>query len=352
MVRSLSLVGLLFLLPALPLPSWGQPSRPASATTSVMPDPGLRVPRLRFHLGKADRNGPVISPVLPNIPGPPSAWFVTQWQQKDLLMPERMTTNDPATHDEALGNALYAFASPDSHVWIYKDPRSGNFVYSLYQRDGYQRNGGATNLYLSANATESNATFDHRIDYSLDARMSAARATYDTPQAREMATVIGFASTGFGALFHDPMTNKNTFVFMGIPISSSRAHDPSDRVCLGEGNHTLIYGRVLPGGPRLAFTPDTGPLHHLSYNLNDYLCDMVSRPFPCRDGKAALPDSAHDMSNWRLTGMFIGLESSIQDLRSRSTNVRSQGSLQIGLEVASVRVLRANDSLPNKTCRP
>lgn len=342
----------LWLVSMAPSSSEGQPSTTGTAAISVMPDLGLRMPRLRFHMGQSGPQGPVISPVLPDIPGSASAWYVTQWQQRYLLMPDKMTTNDPVTHDPRFGSALYAFTTPLSHLWIYQDPASGDFVYDLYQQDGYQRNGGGTNLYLSANAVEANATFDHRIDYLLDARMSAARATYDTAQAKQAATVIGFAASEFGVLFHDPMTNKNTFVFMGIPISSSRAHDPSDRVCLGEGHHTLIYGRVLRGDPRLPFAPDSGPLHHLSYNLNDYLCDMASKPFPCADGELSLPDSARDMSNWRLTGMFIGLESSIQDLRSRSTNVRSQGSLRVGLDVANVKVLRANDPLPSKTCKP
>ena len=315
---------------------------PTDDALTVLPDPGLNNPRLRFHLGSVSDHHPAISPLLPDIPGSPSPWYVTQWSKDELLLPNRMT-QDAGPTDPILGRPLYSFDTPHdvSHLRIYREPGAANYVYELFSRDGGLSRAGGTNLFLSADADPSQS-FDDDIKLSLRTKISAATIIYDTPLA-QLAPVVAQYFAGFTISFTDPVTKAETPVFMQIDIANSSGHRSTYRGC-GSGSQ-IIYAKSLDGDPWLPLNSSAGPLPLLTFDLNRYLCDLLTQLFLCGDGGDAprpfrFPAAAHNLANWHLSSMYIGLETSNHFTLSRSTNTTPQGLAALGVQLTDLRVRR------------
>ena len=321
----------------------------ADDVESVYSDPGLKDPRLRFHLGETANNQPLISPVYPDMPFPISEWALMQWGQSSCMSGDKMTTDDALCRDPQLGVARYAFAPPDghSHLWIYKDNASGAWVYEISERDGTLRPGGGSNIFLANGSPRREFTLDREITYSVDLKLTQAEATYLTPTARQSGAVLAMAFTGFGILFKDPETKQQQFVFLQIPISSSRSISfPGTYIFLptkGERPNLLYGAALLSGEPTLPFAPDTGTLHPFRYLLNRYVAQLISKPYRWKGEMVEWPAAAHDFHNWSLKGMYIGLETQATDLRPTSTNHDRQGSVVAALQISNLEVMRHND---------
>jgi len=330
---------------------------PGGRAEEVFPPLGPVVPRLRFHTGAVKDNQAEISPVLPDIPGPPSQWFVAQWGQHQFIAANEMTRSDPMTHDPRMGSAVYAFSAPDrhSHVWIYQPAVGEEPVYELYEKDGELGSGGGSNIFLSANAAPGGVRLDQPIEYRLDARLVQATAKYTTSSAKSTGAVLAGAFTGFVIQFPEPQSGQTSTLFLQIPHASSRGINGGDyRSCsISDGARTIIYGSDLSGDRRLPFKPDTGPLVHLHYSVDRYLCDLISHPLKCTapDGSitsVTLLDSVGDFSKWKLKGIYVGLETEAKDLRPQSSNPDPQGSISVALQLAALHVLR----YPNRPFTP
>ncbi len=305
-------------------------SRAHLADDSVFPDPGLSNPRLRFHLGKAGPQGPIISPSLPEMPGPPSAWFVTQWSQGEQLMhPDAMTKADPATRDPSLGVASYAFSAPDghSHFWIYDDKPRKRYVYDLYERGGTVGANGGSNIFISAHASDPDATLDRPITYSVSLRLPRANVSFATPAAHINGAVLAQVFSGFIFRVQPRESRKVVTVFLQILHASSRNRPSGYYSCSYNDNGAVILdGRNLPEDLQLPFAPSRGPLQRLHYLLNTRICALLRGPLPCTDQKGR--QSAFDLrgwklsnlASWRLTSMYVGTRNS----RSRHASGRNR----------------------------
>ncbi len=313
---------------------------------SVFPDPGLTQPRFRFHTGRKANGAPELSAILPNIPGPTSKWTLTQWAHTKPLHPDQMTTDGPRTEDPRLGRSTYAFTSPHdkSHLWIYRNPQDGHYVYELYERDG-RLQGGGKNLFLSAKASQPNATLDRVIAYDLKAKLSRARIAYWTNSAATSGAVQASVFSGFVLEYTGPSEPGTIVLFLQIPLAGSRDPRSSYRSCQQQGRGMVITAnQSLPGDALLPFRPDPGPPRSLHYVLNQYLCSVLSQPMPCtRPGGRAMVDfttTARDFSKWDLKSMYIGLETQATDLRPTAQIRGQQGTTAAGLQISDLRVVR------------
>jgi hypothetical protein len=306
---------------------------------------GPDIARLRFHTGAVKDNQPEISAALPDIPGQPSPWYVTQWNQQQLLAPDVMTRNDPATRDAALGAAQYAFATPDghSHVRIYQtDHREP--VYELYQEGGELGTGGGSDIFLSADVGREDVSLDHAIDYQLDAKLSEAEADYMTSTAKASGAVLAQVFTGFIIRFPNPQTGVDSTLFLQISHAASR-HDIEYRGCNASGaGLTITYGNVLPGDATLPYAATKGPMNHLNYSINRYLCDLAERPLTCTDvgseqsSIVTLLSGVPDFRRWTLRSIYIGLETENKDVRPQSGNRERQGDVAVALQLSKLHV--------------
>jgi len=323
----------------------------------VFPPLGPLVPRLRFHTGAIKDNQAEISPVLPDIPGVPSQWFVAQWGQHQFVAGNEMTRNDPATEDPRMGSAVYAFSAPDhhSHVWIYQPAGVDEPVYELFEKDGELGTGGGSNIFLSADAARGGVRLDRPIQYRLDARLVRATAEYTTPSAQSSGAVLAAVFTGFVIQFPDPQSGQTSTLFLQILHATSRGINGSDyRSCsISDGQRTIIYGSDLSGDRRLPFKPDVGPLVHLGYSVDRYLCDLISHPLNCTapDGSITsitLLDGVEDFGKWKLKGIYVGLETEAKDVRPQSGNPDPQGTISVALQLSALHVRR----YPDRTFTP
>lgn len=308
----------------------------------LFPDPGLTDPRLRFATGRVVANQPEVAAELPDIPGPVSGWVVGQWQHTHYLSSADLLKS-PTINDSRFGRALYAFDTPfdESHLWIFRDHSS--YIYELFERDGTLIGGGA-NLFLSAGAVIK-AEMDKPIDYSLAVRMSKADARYWTATAESSGAVMAQVFTGFVLRFDDPNSRRKINLFLQIPLSGSRPGPSRYRNC--HANNDIVgvtanegLGHEAP----LAFQPDAGRLHAFRFRLNDYLCAVVTQPASCQNDGKTVPLASYPgirkLKNWRLQSMYVGLETQSQDLRPASPIHVPQGSVEAGLQLSGLHVVR------------
>jgi hypothetical protein len=306
---------------------------------------GPDIARLRFHTGGVKNNQPEISPVLPDIPGQASPWFVTQWSHHEFLVPDVMTRNDPATRDAVLGSARYAFTTPDkhSHVWIYQmDHRES--VYELYEEGGELGADGGSNIFLSADEGQDGVSLDHEINYQLNAKLSDAEAEYRTPTAKASGAVLAQIFTGFIIRFPNPRNGADSTLFLQISHAASK-QIADYRACSTSGaGLTIIYGNTLPGDATLRYSSNKGPMKHLDYSLNKYLCDLIDRPLKCTGGSneqaaaVTLAGEVRDFRRWKLLSIYVGLETEAKDVRPQSTNRERQGDVAVAMQLSALHV--------------
>ncbi len=322
----------------------------------VFPPLGPEVPRLRFHTGAAANNRPEIAPDLPDYPGQPSDWVVVQWQHQQVLTSGALTRNDLAAADRRLGPATYSFTAADghSHLWIYAHANGREPIYDLFERDGDLREAGGQNLFLAADATSGGIPLDQAIDYRLEAKISQASVAYANPTARASGAVLAQVFTGFVVQYPDRQSGKPSTIFLQIPHASSRnqpgQHVPREyRSCHASGGaKTIIYGADQSDESSLPFAAATGPLAHLHYSVNQYLCALVKRPIICPSTEGGqtplkLLDGLSSFHDWTIRGIYVGLETQNRDLRAPSPVATPQGSVSVGLQISALHVLQHPD---------
>ena len=312
---------------------------------SVMPDPGLSNPKLRFHTGGAAHNAPEISPILPRISGEASAWYVAQWNKHQFLRPNEMVRNDRRYTDPRLGTPLYTFVTPDqeSRVSIFSTA-SGKNVFELAEAGGSLTGAGGSNVFLAAYARP-NATFDRPIDYSVDMKFSAADVAAPVA-ALQNGIVFAQAISGFTLLFADAKTGAKMSVFMQINHGNTRQNSSDYRGCFSDqGNRNVLFGYVGSKVYRMPVRRNNGPPLHIDYGLNQILCDLLNTRFSCADahggGLSALifPPAAHDLKNWSLTSMYVGLETQDRDERPSAVTHGQQGTVKVAVQISNLRVV-------------
>jgi hypothetical protein len=290
-------------------------------------------------------NQPEISPVLPNIPGPPSHWSLIQWAQPQIILPTSLKTDDPSTRDTRLGVAKYAFSAPDghSHLWIYQDPVSHHPVYELYERGGAITTAGGANVFLASDAPRGGITLNHELLYEMDAKLSKASIDATLP-AQESGAVLAQVFAGFVIHFPEADGKNISALFLQLPIARSIAPVNEYRLCTSDNGRRTIILTVLPETtPYLPFRIDKGPLSHLRFNINSYICELISHPVTCMDSSGrkaswSLPGSVTTFQDWTILNMYVGLETEAQDLRPQSLTKGPQGNVEVALQLSNLSV--------------
>ena len=312
-----------------------------STPYDVVPPLALSGPRLHFHLGGVEANRPALSPILPDMAAyPASPWYLAQWQQSTVVRPDRMSRDDPVTRDPGLGVAAYGFEAPDGHAHLRIWRNGPGWVFELYERGGMVTAGGGSNLFLAVDAT-SPARLDRPTTYTLQARVSRASATYDTAQAEASGAVLAQIFSGFGLTFHDPAGAATQFVFLQLPLSSSRPVSRARNVICtldAGGPHLLFAPSLHRGETVLPFRPAGPGMATLRYELQDYVRELVSEPYPCGERMLTWPRAARDLGNWTLGGLYVGLETENADLRAGAAGPGAQGTVEAALQVADIRL--------------
>jgi hypothetical protein len=167
--------------------------------------------------------------------------------------------------------------------------------------------------------------------------------------------VLAQVFTGFIVQYPDPKTTKLSTIFLQIPHASSRTgaagNGPGEyRSCqVSGGGRTIIFGANLSEKDALQFTASPGPLRHLDYSINDYLCKLIEQPITCRsaDGTTSPPatllDGVKSFGDWKIHGAYVGLETQNKDLRPQSKTADPQGSTSVALQISGLHVLRHPD---------
>ncbi len=325
-----------------------QPQRETASQNflSAFPDPGLQNPRLRFHTGAVVNNAPEISNTLPAIEHfQASDWYVTQWRRPSFIQPNIMRPD--AEVDPILGRSLYYFPSQDKKTYL-KIYKNKNYVYELYTQGGELSNFGGTNLFLSSNALTPEVTFEKNVDYFVDMKFNKARIQYDNTRAKQTGAVMSQLFTGFILQFNDPKNPKNlpATLFMQIYHNNTSFPNSEYRGCYRhDSNMEIVYGNVLPNDPRLDFKASNKPAANMKFNINQYLCSMIRKGFDCNDNgrqyKFDFPESAKDFRNWKITSMYVGLETQDTDLRRESKNPQAQGFVEAAVQISNLQVIKS-----------
>lgn len=313
-----------------------------AAPRSVLPDPGLTNPKLHFHTGRVANNAPERSPILPDIPGDASPWLVAQWNKTDLLKPDEMISPDPDHTDPRLGHPLYTFAtgSKESRVSIYA-PKDGPKVFELAASGGSLSSVGGSNIFLSADVVDQQATFDKQLVYSMNMKLS--QATISAPSsAQKSGAVLGQIISGFSLHFTNPATHKVMAIFLQINHGNSRNDYTPFRGCYPHGdNREIDIQNVFPDEIKLPFKASSAAPVHAEFDLNRHLCDALSQPLSCREQDGSVepyrfPVEANDLHNWRLVSAYFGLETQDRDTRAAAASHGKAGNLSLAVQVSEL----------------
>lgn len=298
------------------------------AYTDVVVDPSAESPDMAFNNGQVVDGAAVMDASLPGVPGPESGWSVIEWGKTNYLNPTAMAKGDPNFADPLYGNPLYTWEATDglTSLSVYNATggasAGGPYVYDLEESDGIL-NGGGANLFLSSNLdSPSLVTFNHPVTYSLDAKLNVASVSGPSV---DLAQVF----TGFILTFNAPdnplydAALPTTNAFMQVELSNSGT--AYSRYEVQSGN-SITYTYTLPNDQFLPFQTASGGPTALSYNLNDYLDDMIAN-----DPK--LPGQAENLGLWNLDSMYIGLET-----ENGTVSDPNQGHVSAGLQVSDIQV--------------
>ncbi len=294
-------------------------------SVNVFPNPGLVNPRMQFNTGQAVGANPQLSPILPNIPGPLSGWFVAMWHRSEVLNANEMVTNDPNVSDPTFGPAAYAFTTPNQNAQlaIYRDTANNQWVYNLFERNGTLGPSGGANLFLEVPNNSANVAMNNPIIYNLYAKIAEASVTYDNPQAMTNGAVVAQVFSGF--ILQN--ASQGLTVFMQIHMADSRAGygTKSGITDLQQSGNTYLVDIAPPGGDPLAFQTDNGALHYLSYQLNPFFSEFLAAE--------SFKTAASNPANWTLNSMYVGLET-----ENSISGGAPQGAVSVGLQIAGLSV--------------
>ena len=281
-----------------------------------------------FNTGLAVGANPQLSPILPNMPGPLSGWFVATWNRSEVLNASEMVTNDPNISDPTFGPAAYAFTTPDQNAQlaIYRDTTNNRWVYDLFERNGTLTSSGGANLFLEVPNNSANVILNNPVFYSVYAKIAEASVTYDSPQAMTNGAVVAQVFSGF--ILQN--ASQGLTVFMQIHMADSRSGYGTNGgiTDLQRSGDTYIVDIVPPGGNPFAFQTNNGPLQYLHYQLNPFFSEFLAAE--------SFGSSASNPANWSLKSMYIGLET-----ENSISGGAPQGSVSVGLQIAGLTVYTA-----------
>ena len=320
--------------------------------TSLLPDPGMTSPRLRFHTGRVVNNAPELFKIVPNMPGyPVSDWYVAQWAKQSLMRPDVMFINAPSTKDPLLGVAKYAFpaAKNYSHLWIYeRKPKPP--IFELHSEHGWLSPRGGSNVFLAVNAAAGvAASMEKKVILYLEAKLKKVVEFAYNPANLKNGRVMWQFFIGMSFHFVHPQTKKRTHLFLQIKLGNSI--DSKATYLSHTSADGLIYGGILPGSP--FFTAPhaaKAPLQALQYDINRYLCAAVKARYPSQvipSGYYSFPKEAHHLKNWLFRGFYIGLETQ-SGLASDRVLL---GAAAATVQLSNIRLMRDDNALsPFQNC--
>ncbi|MGC8625667.1 MAG: hypothetical protein ACP5VQ_10460 [Phycisphaerae bacterium] len=332
----------------------------AAAWKSVFPNPGLTNPRMNFNLGTRVNGVDIAgtSPYLPAIPGPLSGWTIGMWHRREVLNARELVRNDRQLRDPRLGVPTYAFSTPNhkTHLAIYRDHKTHRWVYDLFEKNGMLLPNGGANLFLSAKARGGPFTMNHPIIYNLWAKISQAHISYYNSTAEKSGAVLAQVFTGFILSVQSSHPADRLTMFLQIPLADSRngkfwskrpsgASGVTYQHCVSGKSGTVIIENIAPpGGCPLPFRAQRGPLHHLHYRLNTFLRAVLAHPPMFRNShgdmqRLVYTNHAHNLRNWILNSIYIGLETENRDYRKGVTDHHPQGTVSVALQVANLSVM-------------
>jgi hypothetical protein len=292
----------------------------------LVPEPG---PRLAFETGAVVNFKAVVFPDRPPVPGPDSTWQVTQWRKREVLRPEAMTRRDARFADPRLGVPAFSWAAADgeSRVSYFRGRQGG--VFELEASGGELGPAGGANLFLSADVTRADATFDQPVTLALDLRLSRARASGAAP-AIASGAVLAQVFAGFTLRYTDPGDGRVIPVFLQIPLSNSRNDPTPYRGChRHDGAVEMTEASLAPGEALIPYA--AGPARPVALDLNAHLRRLIAAGFTCDEGDGkrrafVFPAGAREGRNWRVTSMYVGLE--------------TEGTVDVAVQVSHLRLIR------------
>jgi hypothetical protein len=303
--------------------------------------PPLQSPRIHFGTGATSGSRIAVYPEIPNIPGEDSDWTLVQWRKANPLKPSEFAAKS--------GQApSFDWKAPDGNSELTISKRDNLYVFDLIGGNGASDATGESDIGLSADIVPHSVSAAHALVFSMNARLSAAEVTYETPQAKESGAVLAQAGISFRTTFRDPETHRAYSVQIGIPLVNSRNPRPEHVGCHFFGQNRapqLNSEKVLAGTETLPFRRGA-PVAHLTYHVNDYICDFISKPVPCRssDGPQMTltwPASAADLNNWSIASVVISLGT--QNSASKQSYTGPQGNIKVGLEISDPRLTESSE---------
>lgn len=298
---------------------------------------------MRFGTGGVCDNQPQMYPQAAPVPGPESAWYVTQWHKAEYLDPASVQGAGAVAEAPGLGAPVESWTTPDglTGLQVYQAADGGD-VFHLQSEDGARTAAGGANLFLQTDIAPG-VTFADTLIYSVAVDVSVASVSYTVPVAQKTRDVLAQAFTGFvigcnipGSAGYDPQAPSMTgFMQIGLADSGGAGIPTYAGGCVdGSGNATLVATMTLPGDAVLPFAPGGAGPRPVAYDLNAYFQAFVAQGFAvttANGGQATLRLSGAeaDPANWSLEGMYIGVET--QDTGLDDTV--PLGSVAIGLDV-------------------
>jgi hypothetical protein len=315
----------------------------ADGSSQLLPD--FDNMKLRFGTGAVVGNHGEISPIMPNISGTPSPWWVTQWTHMQKISADQMKQQDPATADPLLGMAAYSYTTSDArlHLWVYPNGPGGHPVYELFERGGSLSKGGGSNLFLSAKLLQ-RVTLDHSLDFSTLAKVSRASVSYDTPAAKKSGAVLGNSFVGFTIGFPSPVDGSPSTLFLQVPLANSNDKGKFHNACKmsNGGRLVMIAGGSLTGMPPLMFKASDLPLTTVSFTVNDYISKLLSEPTQCHEkgqGLQSVDLTKVSPASMVVKSIYVGLETENIDNRpSSAAPGQPQGDVQLGLQLSNLQL--------------
>jgi hypothetical protein len=150
--------------------------------------------------------------------------------------------------------------------------------------------------------------------------MTAATATGGALAQAFSGFIVTFNASGNPNYIPDlPTINA----FMQVAISNSSGDQAR---YLSQTGDLITYTYTLPEDRLLAYTTTTGHPTALSYNLNEYLDDLIAND-------ARLPSQATNLSLWNLDSMYIG-----EETNDRTANNENAGQVNVGLQISNINL--------------
>jgi hypothetical protein len=312
--------------------------------------PPLTSPRIHFGTGGATPKGAELFPELPNIPGEDSGWTLVQWRKAEPLKPSEFITKSGATPS-------FNWTSPNGASALTISKPDGAYVYDLVGGNGTADAIGESDLGLSADILPRAVNAAHELVFTVDTRITAAAASYKTSHAEESGAVLAQGGIAFRAAFHDPATHTAYSVQVGIPLINSLNPRPEHVGChfFNEKRAPQLNSEnVLGRGTVLPFKPGAR-LEHLTYHVDDYICDFISKPVPCRSSDGphmtmTWPASAADLSNWTIGSVVISIGT--QNSGADHADPGPQGDIKVGLAISDPRLVALAELHDGGHCQP